>query len=310
MGQPHQNPSSWNPQTPTPRRRGLSRMARPAAAGPSPLHHHQHLPPRTPHRHYRRKPVSRGATGGANPIKSYRSRACGNLTFLNKHPPPQRQGRCAARWRLPIRRAAIAIPFALSLSKGLRPPSSPAKPATPPPARRHPDTASLRPHRCLRYRLPMVVANSHRNHNITAPHTVVCAVLLVGRMVHSDGQSRRIKQQEGWVPVLQKKIGFVAEMCQASYDSTTETSPRSHETSNPTPSAARHPDTASLPTPMPPLPSPHGSRKLPPQPQHHGSPHRRVRQPNRWWHGPQRWSMAARQATGGVVSLCKKIFDL
>ena len=58
-------------------------------------------------------------------------------------------------------------------------------------------------------------------------------------MVHSDGQRRRVKQQEGWVPVLQKKIGFVAEMCQASYDSTTETRPRSHETSNPTPSTAR-----------------------------------------------------------------------
>ena len=81
----------------------------------------------------------------------------------------------------------------------------------------------------------MVDAIPHRNHNITAPHTVVCAVLNVGRMVHSDGQRRRVKQQEGWVPVLQKKIGFVAEMCQASYDSTTETSPRSHETSNPTP---------------------------------------------------------------------------
>ena len=45
----------------------------------------------------------------------------------------------------------------------------------------HPDTATLRPHGCLRYRLPMVVAISHRNHSITAPHTVVCAVLLVGR---------------------------------------------------------------------------------------------------------------------------------
>ena len=65
----------------------------------------------------------------------------------------------------------------------------------------------------------MVVANAHRNHNITAPHAVVCAVLNIGGMVHSDGQRRRIKQQEGWVPVCKKKIGFVAEMCQASYDS-------------------------------------------------------------------------------------------
>ena len=107
--------------------------------------------------------------------------------------------------------------------------------------------APLPPHRCLRYRLHMVVANSHRNHNITAPHTVVCATLYVGGMVHSDGQSRRVKQQDGWVPVLQKKIGVVAEMCQASYDSTTETRPRSHETSNPTPCASRPPDTAPLP---------------------------------------------------------------
>ena len=90
-------------------------------------------------------------------------------------------------------------------------------------------------------------SNLHRNHNITTPHTVVCAVLYVGRMVHSDGQRRRIKQQEGWVLVCKKKIGFVAKMCQASYDSTTKTRPRFHETSNPTPCAARDPDTALLP---------------------------------------------------------------
>ena len=100
----------------------------------------------------------------------------------------------------------FAIPV-LSLSKGVLPHKSfPAKPATPPQRARHPDTALL-PHRSEeRYRLPMVDAISHRNHNITAPHTVVCAVLNVGRMVHSDGQRRRVKQQEGWVPVCKKRL--------------------------------------------------------------------------------------------------------
>ena len=203
-------------------RRGLSRMARPAAAGPSPLHRHQHLPshPTPPSFPLSREPRA-GARRGASPS--------------------------------PI---APPLPTEGAPPKSVRPepvegspsPVIPHAASNPTPcAARHPDTATLRPHRCLRYRLPMVVANPHRNHNITAPHTVVCAVLYVRDMVHSDGQSRRVKQQNGWVPVCKKKIGLVAEMCQASYDSNTETSPRSHETSNPTPRAARHPDTASLP---------------------------------------------------------------
>ena len=52
----------------------------------------------------------------------------------------------------------------------------------------------------------MVDANSHRNHNITAPHTVGVASLLVGRMVHSDGQWQHVKQQEGLFSTLRKKF--------------------------------------------------------------------------------------------------------
>ena len=73
-------------------------------------------------------------------------------------------------------------------------------------AARHPDTASLPCRSDSRYRLPMVVANSHRNHSITAPHTVVCAVLLVGRMVYSDGQTAARQATGGVGCLVCKKI--------------------------------------------------------------------------------------------------------
>ena len=74
-----------------------------------------------------------------------------------------------------------------------------------------------------------------------------------------------------------------------------------------TPCAPQPTDTASLPpTAVPPLPSPHGSRDLSPQPEQHGAPCRRGRQPDRWWHGSHRRSEGARHATRGVVSSLQK----
>ncbi len=81
----------------------------------------------------------------------------------------------------------------------------PPHPATPPPcARRHPDTASLPPLRCLRYRLPMEVAISHRNHNIAGPHPDGTASLIVGGMVRIEGQRGLGQNQGGGVAPLQQ----------------------------------------------------------------------------------------------------------
>ena len=46
-------------------------------------------------------------------------------------------------------------------------------------------------------------------------------------MVHSDGQSRLVKQQEGLFILSEKNIRFVAEMYHASYDSIAKTTSRS-----------------------------------------------------------------------------------
>ena len=125
-----------------------------------------------------------------------------------------------------------ARPFALSLSKPVLraheggPPqaSFPASAETSPPyAGRHPDTASLPPHRCLRYRLPMEVEISHRNRNITGPHAVGRADLILAGMVRIDGQRRLGKQQGRLFPLCKKLFGFVAKVCQASYDSNAKT---------------------------------------------------------------------------------------
>ena len=55
-------------------------------------------------------------------------------------------------------------------------------------ASRHTDTAVLPPFRCLRYRLPMEVAISHRNQNSTSPHAVGAASLILGGLVRIDGR--------------------------------------------------------------------------------------------------------------------------
>ena len=87
---------------------------------------------------------------------------------------------------------------------------------------------SLPPQRCLRYRLPMEVAISHRNQNIPIHHPVGAASPIVGRMVRSDGHRRPVKQQ-GWLfPLCKKILGFVAATCQASYKSIAKTTCRSH----------------------------------------------------------------------------------
>ena len=89
-------------------------------------------------------------------------------------------------------------------------------------AGQHPDTTLLPPHRCLRYRLPME-AISHRNQNITGPHAVGRADLILGGMVRIDGQRRLGKQQGRLLPLCKKPFGFVAKVCQASYDSNAKT---------------------------------------------------------------------------------------
>ena len=82
---------------PTPRRRGLSRMARPAAAGPSPLHHHQHLPfPPAPTVVPAFAGTQGRGTGAGRPVPLGR--------MVPRNSPPE-------GWRL-------QNPFALSLSKG------------------------------------------------------------------------------------------------------------------------------------------------------------------------------------------------
>ena len=53
------------------------------------------------------------------------------------------------------------------------------------------------------------------------------AVVYRARMVHSDGQSRLVKQQERLFVLSKKNIRFVAEMYHASYDSIAKTTSRS-----------------------------------------------------------------------------------
>ena len=90
-------------------------------------------------------------------------------------------------------------------------------------AGRHTDTALLPPLRCLRYRLPMAVAISHRNRNITAPHADGGARLVVGGMVRIDGQGCLGKYQGGLSTFCEKILGFIANLSQASYKSNAKT---------------------------------------------------------------------------------------
>ena len=106
----------------------------------------------------------------------------------------------------------------------------------------------------------MEVATSHRNQNSTGPHAVGAASLIVGGMVPIDGQRGLVKQQGGLFPLCKKIIGFVAEMCQASYNSIAKTTCRSP--SGRLPAVAEfqgrggrvppHPDTSPSRQPQPP----------------------------------------------------------
>ena len=218
--------------TPKPRRRGDSRIARPAKAGPSP-HNHQHSPTPTPPSSYRRKPVSRGAQSGASPSPTHPS-----------------QGR-------------FPNPFALSLSKpvlralegGPPPPAAPASPPHPRPRRNHPpragrhtDTASLHHRSDRRYRLPMEAVISHRNRNITGPRAFGGPSLVIGGMVRIDGQRRLVKQQGGLFPICKKFLGFIANLRQASYKSIAKTTPPPVTAAIPNTHLARHPGGSRTPS--------------------------------------------------------------
>ena len=74
----------------------------------------------------------------------------------------------------------------------------------------------------------MEVAIAHRNQNSTGPHAVGGASLIVGGIVRIDGQRRLGKHQGGLFPICKKILGFVAKLCQASYESIAKTTSRSH----------------------------------------------------------------------------------
>ena len=66
-------------------------------------------------------------------------------------------------------------------------------------------------------------AISHRNQNSTGPYDYGRPSLIVAGMVRIDGQRRLGKQQGRLLPLCKKLFGFVAKMCQASYDSNAKT---------------------------------------------------------------------------------------
>ena len=74
----------------------------------------------------------------------------------------------------------------------------------------------------------MEIAISHRNQNITDPHAVERASLILVGMVRIDGQRRLGKQQGRLFSLCTKLFGFVAKMCQASYDSNAKTTLNNH----------------------------------------------------------------------------------
>ena len=146
----------------------------------------------------------------------------------------------------PVLRAHEGGPPPPAAPASLLPQSSPVSAGTPPLcAGRHTDTALLPPLRCLRYRLPMAVAISHRNRNITAPHAVGGARLAVGGMVCIDGQRRPVKQHEGLLPLCKKILGFIANLSQASYKSNAKTTSPHRSQSRKLGQFPRHPRSAS-----------------------------------------------------------------
>ena len=85
----------------------------------------------------------------------------------------------------------------------------------------------------------MEVATAHRNQNIPIHHPIRAASPIVGRMVRSDGHRPPVKQQEGMFLLCKKVFRFVAELCQASYDSITKTTPPPTPAASPTPATPR-----------------------------------------------------------------------
>ena len=69
----------------------------------------------------------------------------------------------------------------------------------------------------------MAITISHRNKNITGPHAFGGLSLVIGGMVRIDGQGWLGKYQEGLFTLCKKILGFVANLCQASYKSISKT---------------------------------------------------------------------------------------
>ena len=208
--------------TPLTHRRGDSRSARPAAAGPPPSATSSPRRPIHPPSSYRRKPVSRGARHGASPSPP-------------SHPPHPTVRALPASVRpepvegppTPPAAPPIVVPHRYPEVRQAGDPPSPSSPPPRPPhpsrRARHPDTALLPPFPSLRYRLPMAITISHRNRNITGPHAFGGLSLVIGGMVRIDGQGWLGKYQEGLFILCKKILGFVANLCQASYKSISKT---------------------------------------------------------------------------------------
>ena len=79
----------------------------------------------------------------------------------------------------------------------------------------------------------MEVAISHLNHNIAGPHPDGTASLIVGGMVRIDGQRGLGQYQGGLFPICKNILGFVAELCQASYVSNAKTTYRTRPPEHP-----------------------------------------------------------------------------
>ena len=69
----------------------------------------------------------------------------------------------------------------------------------------------------------MAITISHRNQTTTGPHAFGGLSLVIGGMVRIDGQGWLGKYQEGLFILCKRILGFVANLCQASYKSISKT---------------------------------------------------------------------------------------
>ena len=69
----------------------------------------------------------------------------------------------------------------------------------------------------------MAITISHRNQTTTGPHAFGGLSLVIGGMVRIDGQGWLGKYQEGLFTLCKRILGFVANLCQASYKSISKT---------------------------------------------------------------------------------------